>query len=131
MVDCRADVCASLYVHRRVARAEYQYQREREAIKDEHARKREEKANRREEIKKKYGQFHCSMHERACIVVLFCLHVVCVCVCRWVWHVHTYMHCFCIDVLCLTPSITLQDSSTTAEPKRVGTRDFNNTKYLL
>ena len=50
-------------MYRRIARAEYQYQREREAIKDEHSRKREEKANRREEIKKKYGQ--CT---RQCVV---------------------------------------------------------------
>jgi uncharacterized membrane protein len=54
---CCIACCCRRRRKERVARAEYQYQREREAIKDEHARKREEKANRREEIKKKYGLF--------------------------------------------------------------------------
>ena len=38
-----------------MARAEYKYNRERDAIRVEHARKKEDKQARREEIKKKYG----------------------------------------------------------------------------
>ena len=40
---------------RRLARAEYKYNRERDAIRVEHERKKEDKKARREEIKKKYG----------------------------------------------------------------------------
>ena len=59
---CCVTFCCIICVCRRrrkelLARNEYRYQREREAIKEAHARKKEEKAARREEIKKKYGLF--------------------------------------------------------------------------